>query len=379
MIDSNSRRSLVLVIEDDPIIREMAQDGLIAQDHEVMTAATGEDGIQLAHTALPDLIMLDVMMPGRDGFSVLEEIRNSSELADIPVILITSLVEKDFKLKAFAIGADDYITKPFDPDELAAKVTSITRRNRFRRLVDGRESYSALVNASKLTEGWLDRNGRFIEISPQLRKLLSLADDSPSGLAALLYPGDREALLEQLAQAFDDKRSLLELNTRLRRSDGEEIPVLMNLIPGYQGETLAIQMLIKEFPAYSKHVHLNRGVSHPTEDTATSTSDQVLDQICQQLLARLEETITLDEIVRLSGYSRRSIQYAFKRRFDLSPTKWVQEQRLNRAYERLKDATPDASIYDIMLGCGFSDHSEFGRLFKARFNQRPSDVLKGKA
>lgn len=159
--------------------------------------------------------------------------------------------------------------------------------------------------------------------------------------------------------------------------DGEEIPVMLNLIPGYRGDVYALQLLIKEFPTYSKHVHLNRGVSNDSEPSmTTSSSEQVIDQICQQLLARIDETITLDDIVRMSGYSRRSIQYAFKRRFDMSPTKWVQEQRLNLAYERLKGATPDASIYDIMLGCGFSDHSEFGRLFKAKFNLRPSDLLK---
>jgi two-component system KDP operon response regulator KdpE len=119
-------RRLILVIDDEPAIVRLIRAKLLADDFQVITANSGEACLAVLEEQRPDLILLDLMMPGIDGFETLRRIR---AIGPIPVIMLTARVADVDKLRGFQAGADDYLTKPFNPDELTARVTAVLRRS----------------------------------------------------------------------------------------------------------------------------------------------------------------------------------------------------------------------------------------------------------
>lgn len=111
----------ILIIEDDESIAELEQDYLEVTGFQTQIASTGTEGLQLALNKKFDLILLDVMLPGKDGFKVCEEIRAEKE---IPILMVTAKKEDIYKIQGLGIGADDYIVKPFSPSELVARVNA---------------------------------------------------------------------------------------------------------------------------------------------------------------------------------------------------------------------------------------------------------------
>ncbi len=116
----------VLIVEDDPNIRETLAFNLKSAGLEVATAADGRTGLEKAMAEKPDLILLDVMLPGMDGLAVCERVRRSDET--VRIIMITALGTDPDKVRGLSIGADDYVTKPFNFEELLARVRAQLRR-----------------------------------------------------------------------------------------------------------------------------------------------------------------------------------------------------------------------------------------------------------
>lgn len=116
----------ILVIDDEPKILEICQDYLRASSFEVITARDGIQGLHLSRIEKPDLIVLDLMMPGMDGLDVCRSLRREG---NIPIIMLTARVEESDKLVGLELGADDYLTKPFSPRELVARVRVVLRRS----------------------------------------------------------------------------------------------------------------------------------------------------------------------------------------------------------------------------------------------------------
>lgn len=115
----------VLVVEDDPHAIELVRLYLSRDGHEVITSGDGREGLRLARETQPDLLVLDLMLPGLDGLQLCRIIRQES---DVPIIMLTARVEEDDRLTGLDLGADDYVTKPFSPRELAARVKAVLRR-----------------------------------------------------------------------------------------------------------------------------------------------------------------------------------------------------------------------------------------------------------
>jgi two-component system alkaline phosphatase synthesis response regulator PhoP len=115
----------ILVIDDEPKIVDICQDYLQAAGFEVIRAGDGLLGLSIARTKQPDLIVLDLMLPGMDGLDVCRTLRRES---DVPIIMLTARVEEADKLIGLELGADDYLTKPFSPRELVVRVRTLLRR-----------------------------------------------------------------------------------------------------------------------------------------------------------------------------------------------------------------------------------------------------------
>jgi DNA-binding response OmpR family regulator len=125
---SESSRPLILVADDDPDILTLVSFRLERAGYDVVAATNGEEAVQIAHHRRPDLAILDVMMPRLDGYEATRELRKHEETSRIPVILLTARVQEDDVTRGFDAGADDYVKKPFSPQELGARVQAVLGR-----------------------------------------------------------------------------------------------------------------------------------------------------------------------------------------------------------------------------------------------------------
>ena len=119
---------VVLVADDDPDILELVAFRLERAGYDIVRARDGEEALQLAAEHVPDLAVLDVMMPKLNGYEVTQRIRQDDATSDMPVILLTARVQEADVERGFQVGADDYLKKPFSPQELRARVQSILGR-----------------------------------------------------------------------------------------------------------------------------------------------------------------------------------------------------------------------------------------------------------
>jgi DNA-binding response OmpR family regulator len=176
----------VLVVDDEPHIRTVLRGYLEAAGFAVSGAADGETALREVRREPPDLVLLDVMLPGSDGLEVLREIRTFS---DVYVILVTARTEEIDKLLGLGVGADDYITKPFSPREVAARVQAVLRRDR-----GPRDAAGPVLRFEGLT---IDRDAREVKVDGSAVNLSALEFDVLAALAEA--PGrvfSRRQLLE---------------------------------------------------------------------------------------------------------------------------------------------------------------------------------------
>jgi two-component system OmpR family response regulator len=170
MTGAGSAEARLLVVDDEPNIRELLSASLRFAGFEVSTAADGHEALASARAVKPDLLLLDVMMPGLDGFEVVKRLRQEGNKA--PVLFLTARDATEDKISGLTVGGDDYVTKPFSLDEVIARVRAVLRRT---------EGAQASPTTAKLTfadieldsdthEAW--KNGVAVSLSPTEFKLL---------------------------------------------------------------------------------------------------------------------------------------------------------------------------------------------------------------
>ena len=120
----------VLVVDDEEDILELLRFNLSKEGYHVICATTGERAVEMARSELPDLIVLDLMLPGMDGLEVAKFLKNAPETQNIPIVMLTAKGEESDVVTGLELGADDYITKPFSPRILVARVKAVLRRKR---------------------------------------------------------------------------------------------------------------------------------------------------------------------------------------------------------------------------------------------------------
>jgi two-component system KDP operon response regulator KdpE len=124
----SSKKPRVLIVDDDPGVRKLVEYNLSLEGYEVITANGGKEALRRAQNETPDLVLLDVIMPDLNGLRVCQSLRSISQ---VPIVMLTGKAEEESVLKGFGLGADDYVTKPFNSDELIARVKAVLRRSRF--------------------------------------------------------------------------------------------------------------------------------------------------------------------------------------------------------------------------------------------------------
>lgn len=121
-------KDTILIVEDDKDIVKMLDYNLKKEGFKTLIAHDGEDALDAANTKLPDLVLLDLMLPGLDGFEVCKTLKAERKTASIPIIMLTAKSQESDKIVGLELGADDYITKPFSPRELLARIKAVLRR-----------------------------------------------------------------------------------------------------------------------------------------------------------------------------------------------------------------------------------------------------------
>lgn len=135
----------VLVVEDDEIVARTIERSLRGNEFKVTTVNSGVEGLKTARKQMPDIVILDVVMPGMDGYTVCREMRADPILKNIPILFLTAKIKDEDKIAGFNAGGDDYLSKPFNIDELILRVRAILRRTRIQ---DKAQELTANINAS---------------------------------------------------------------------------------------------------------------------------------------------------------------------------------------------------------------------------------------
>ena len=209
----------ILVVDDEKLIRNVIREYLANEKYEVLEAENGFDALRVLETNKVDLIILDIMMPKVDGITVLETIR---KVSSVPVILLTAKGQEEDKLFGYEMGADDYMTKPFSPKVLIAKVKALLKRT-------SEDTYSSLNEYDGLTINKLSHevkiNDEIINLSPKEFELLCyLADNEGIALS-------RDTILDNVwgLDYYGDLRTVDTNIKRLREKLGEKASYIITV------------------------------------------------------------------------------------------------------------------------------------------------------
>jgi DNA-binding response OmpR family regulator len=199
--------SRVLVVDDEPTVRDVVVQYLRRDGHEVTEAGDGEQALELLASQTPDLVVLDLMLPGVDGLEILRRLRSSS---DVPVIMLTALAEERDRVAGLELGADDYVVKPFSPRELAARVNGVLRRSSVRN-----GAASEPIEHGPLRIDGLSRevhlDGRLVETTPKEFDLLAFLAAAPRQVFS------RADLLREVWQSSPDWQDPATVTVHVRR------------------------------------------------------------------------------------------------------------------------------------------------------------------
>jgi len=224
----------VLVVEDEKAISDIIAFNLKREGFEIICAYDGKKGHEMALSEDPDIILLDIMLPGMDGFEVCKRIRKKSE---VPIIMLTAREEETDKIFGLEVGADDYMTKPFSMRELVARIHANTRR--MPRTTDREETKGADLGETKQgisinhEKYEVSKDGRILDLTNREYEIICFLAKEPGAIVS------RESLMEKVwgYEYYDDLRSVDVAICRLREK-------------------------IEDNPAEPKHIITKRGIGY---------------------------------------------------------------------------------------------------------------------
>ena len=204
LLDQNQEKARILLVDDEPGIRTAVQAYLKDEGFDVTTAIDGEDGLQKATQMIPDVVITDVMMPRCDGYELLKKLRSDERLGGTPVIFLTAKGMTLDRTQGYEAGVDDYISKPFNPDELVARVKNVVRRQE-----------RLLAEAARFADTDV---GQMAKQITEIKSMLT-QNDTNSARKDLILPSftPREAsVLQLVAEGLMNKEIARQLETSIR-------------------------------------------------------------------------------------------------------------------------------------------------------------------
>jgi phosphoserine phosphatase RsbU/P len=233
----------VLIADDDPVALRLLRLLLGNEGYQLEFVETGETALRAARELRPDLLLLDVNLPDMDGFDICRTLRGEAEVAELPIIMLTALTDRAARLQGIEAGADDFISKPFDQVELAARVRTVLRLNRYRRVQEAYQLQQQMEMASAIQQQLLPRGVpsiRGLEIAARYRPAAQVggdlydfivrdgrlytvtADVSGHGVASAIFMSNARSAIRTLLDVTADIPSLAEgLNARIVDDSGD--------------------------------------------------------------------------------------------------------------------------------------------------------------
>ncbi len=284
MAETNSK---ILIVEDDPDVAEMLTAYFRAQSYEVFTVNWGEDGLRSAHQIHPDLIILDIRLPDIDGYEVARRLRQDRRTADTPIIFLTEKRDRSDRIQGLEVGADDYITKPFDIQELRLRVRNALRRIKQGSLTNpvtglpegalvdeklaevlGKENAALLLVSLKNMEAFREAYG-FVASDDVLRAIslmvhntlreVSRPEDflghlSPTDFLLVLPPSNLPALTEKLRARLDQSiEYFYPLKDRERiASRPDRLGAMLRYIPSLKDRPMDVNQVKAELMSLAR-------------------------------------------------------------------------------------------------------------------------------
>lgn len=280
--------AILLVVDDDPVARQTLTALLNISEYRIEEAASGPEGIRKAARLHPEVILLDVMMPGMDGYEVCRRLRQDPELAEVPILMITALDDRDSRLRGLEAGADDFISKPFDSLELETRLRTLKRVARYRHLLEERarleEMYRQIETQNaelrRLSEEILlaqenERRQLAIELHDEIGQLLT-------GLKLLLdryndaAPSDLQAIRAQAREIT------LELFQRVRNLSLDLRPTVLDDF----GLFAALHWLFKRFEEQAS-LKINHNISTLDERRFPKAVETAAFRLIQEALTNI--------------------------------------------------------------------------------------------
>ncbi|NJL34920.1 MAG: response regulator [Chloroflexaceae bacterium] len=275
--------STLLIVDDNVTARHMMKTLLQSDAYTLVFAHDGQTALEHAARVVPDLILLDVMMPDMDGFEVCRRLRATQMLAEVPIIMVTALDDRESRIKGIIVGADDFITKPVDPVELRARVHTITRLNRYRRLMGERLKFERVTELSPNGILIVNASSTILMANPTFLKMVRMPEAEPiSGQVVHRFfePEERYRYTDAVNSVLSDPEHIEHFETVWLRNDGSRFPVELDI--GYieWDNAPAIQMVVRDI---SERVQLE----------AMAIENERLRRIvcCRQCGARSEYTL----------------------------------------------------------------------------------------
>lgn len=223
--------TLIVVIDDEPKIVDICRDYLNASGYQVISASDGLHGLQLVRREKPDLVVLDLMMPGMDGLEVCKQIRRET---NIPIIMLTARIEESDKIMGLELGADDYITKPFSPRELVARVRVVLRRVSGNPVSDTLQVGEIAIDRTRYEATLPDKK---IQLTPTEFEILATLMKQPGRIfsRAQLLNAVHGIAFESYERAIDSH--IRNLRRKLETSEGESRYIFTVHGVGYKFES----------------------------------------------------------------------------------------------------------------------------------------------
>ncbi|MFZ5917258.1 MAG: HD domain-containing phosphohydrolase [Chloroflexota bacterium] len=315
------QESKILIIDDEPSILEALQELLTLEGYVLTWADNGAQALEKAAQVMPDLILLDVMLPAMDGFEVCRRLRADPILAQVPVVMLTALADSESRLKGIKAGADEFLAKPFDSVELLARVRTITQLNRYRRLVQEKTKFERVIELSPNGILIVDGAHRILLASPAAHRLLQ----NPQELLGvdfchLVAPAQAEQCAAFLAHAMANESTVARTEMTFVRSDGSRFPAEVEAGHFTWQEQPAAQVVFRDISERKQaeeqlHRQLQRLTTLRHIDQAI-TAGLDLQATLEAFLAQMIQHLRLDAVsILLLDPRAQALEYAAGRGF----------------------------------------------------------------
>jgi len=290
----------ILLVDDEPTARAVLGAMLADERYHLATAECGEQALLLAEQLQPDLILLDIMMPDMDGYAVCRRLRATPALAEIPIVMLTALDDAGSRLAGIESGADDFLSKPVDRTELRARVATILRLDRYRKLVAEKQRFVRLTDRLPHGVVLLDAEGRIRFANPGFISLVGGTNEDAAqdrSIMDWIVSDERESLQVAVARLRHEGDAFRNLEVRMVRADGTRFPAMLDGVSYSESAGTMVQLVVQDI---TDSVLLN------TERAEVARrKDEFLALLAHELRNPLAPIGSVLDALQLAGYAER--------------------------------------------------------------------------